>query len=79
MIQSKTSINGRFLTAHKSSVRSVSFNPKERYIFCSAANDGQICIYHAGRGELLSTHPVISTGLNRFVSSVVFASDGKKV
>ncbi|XP_075586132.1 uncharacterized protein LOC124490657 [Dermatophagoides farinae] len=77
------SINNRkcrfFSTHNNSCVRSVAFNPKDRYLFCSGGNDGQIGIYHAGRAELLRTNSVISSGLNRCVSAVSFSSDGKKI
>lgn len=32
----------RFLKYHDKAVKSVSFNPKERYIFCSCASDGKV-------------------------------------
>ena len=79
----------RFFSTHNNScVRSVAFNPKDRFIFCSGGNDGQIGLYHAGRAELLRTNSVISSSSsssssshhnNRCVSGVTFSSDGKKV
>ena len=35
----------RFLKYHDKAVKSVSFNPKQRYIFCSCSSDGKINIY----------------------------------
>ena len=69
----------RFFSSHNSVVRSVSFNPCDRYLFCSGGNDGNICMFHAGRAELLNIYSVISVGINRYVSAVRFNSDGKKV
>lgn len=32
----------RFLKYHEKAVKSVSYNPKERYIFCSCSSDGKV-------------------------------------
>ena len=57
----------RFFSSHSASVRSVAFSPTDRHLFCSVGNDGNVCIYHAGRAELLSIFPVINSGVNRHV------------
>jgi len=37
----------RFLKHHTSSVKGVSFSPKDRYLFTSGGSDGKINIYNA--------------------------------
>lgn len=69
----------RFFSSHSASVRSVAFSPTDRHLFCSVGNDGNVCIYHAGRAELLSIFPVINSGVNRHVSTARFTCDGKKI
>ena len=69
----------RFFNSHSAPVRCVAFNPAERYIFCSGGNDGNVCVYHAGRAELLNVHTVINSGVNRNINAVRFNCDGKKV
>lgn len=69
----------RFFATHSATVRAVAFSPKERFIFASGGNDGNICIYHAGRAELLNMYPVINSGINRHVHAIRYTCDGRKV
>lgn len=69
----------RFFATHSSTVRAVAFSPKDRFLFGSGGNDGNIGLYHAGRSELLNMFPVISSGVNRHVYALRFTCDGRKV
>lgn len=69
----------RFFTAHAATVRAVAFSPKDRFLFASGGNDGNICLYHAGRTELLNMFPVISSGMSRHVYALRYTCDGRKV
>ncbi|KAH9403819.1 hypothetical protein TYRP_015011 [Tyrophagus putrescentiae] len=69
----------RFFTAHAATVRAVAFSPKDRFLFASGGNDGNICLYHAGRAELLNMFPVISSGMSRHVYALRYTCDGRKI
>ena len=69
----------RFFGSHSASVRAVAFCPTERYLFASGGNDGNVCLYHAGRAELLNIFTVITNGLNRHINAIRYTCDGKKV
>ncbi|XP_054165732.1 uncharacterized protein LOC128963253 [Oppia nitens] len=71
--------SARFLRHHSGSVRGVAFSPTDRYLFCSGAYDGNVCLYHALRCELIRSFHVTTMGLARNVNAVRFTNDGRRI
>ncbi len=71
--------SARFLRHHNGSVRGVAYSPTDRYLFCSGAYDGNVCLYHALRCELLKSFCVTSMGLAKNINAVRFTNDGQRV
>ncbi|XP_046744042.1 uncharacterized protein LOC124410006 isoform X2 [Diprion similis] len=69
----------KFLKFHQSSVRSVAFSPRDRYLFCSGGYDGKVNLYSALRMELLMCYQITRMTLAKNINAVRFTSDGSRI
>ncbi|XP_012265167.1 uncharacterized protein LOC105691339 isoform X1 [Athalia rosae] len=69
----------KFLKYHQSSVRSVAFSPRDRYLFCSGGYDGKVNLYSALRMEFLMCYQITRMTLAKNVNAVRFTSDGSRI
>jgi len=67
----------RFLKYHDKAVKSVSFNPVERYIFCSGSADGKLNIYGSYNSSF--HYLLVSYPLGRELNGVKFTADGRRI
>ncbi|KAK2148684.1 hypothetical protein LSH36_487g02042 [Paralvinella palmiformis] len=69
----------QYLKYHQGSVISVSFHPKDRFLFCSGAYDGKVNLYSCQRYEFLQSYVITSVSLARNVNAVRFNCEGDRI
>uniref|UniRef100_A0A6G1SEC0 Uncharacterized protein n=1 Tax=Aceria tosichella TaxID=561515 RepID=A0A6G1SEC0_9ACAR len=68
-----------FIHAHKGMVKGISFSPREQYIFCSGATDGNVFFYNALQGQHVMSAKMSNAYAMKNINAVKYNADGSRV